>query len=98
MREYITKNTYGMLIHVCLDYQVAYIERFQVTLKRNECFIIRRHIVYLKERPCKLYNNKHGIVLTQITKTEIFAFIVVVVFKLLSREVLFINRKGNRNC
>ena len=35
---------------------------------------------------------------TQITSTEIFAFIAVLVFKLLSREVLFINKKGNRNC
>ena len=34
---------------------------------------------------------------TQITNTEIFAFIDSVVFKLLSRQVLFINRKDNRN-
>ena len=30
---------------------------------------------------------------TQITNTEIFAFITVPVFKLLSREILFINKK-----
>ena len=30
---------------------------------------------------------------TQITNTEIFAFTVVLVFKLLSRKVLFINGK-----
>ena len=35
---------------------------------------------------------------TQIINTEIFAFIVVVVFKLLSRKIMFINRKENRNC
>ena len=35
---------------------------------------------------------------TQITNTEIFALIAVLVFKLLNRKVLFINRKGNRNC
>ena len=35
---------------------------------------------------------------TQITNTEIFAFIAVPVFKLLSRKVLFINGKDNRNC
>ena len=35
---------------------------------------------------------------TQITNTEMFAFIAVVVFKLLSHKVLFINRKDNRNC
>ena len=36
--------------------------------------------------------------LTQTTNTEIFAFIAVLVFKLLSRRVLFINRKDKRNC
>ena len=33
----------------------------------------------------------------QKTDTEIFAFIAVLVFKLLSRNVLFLNRKDNRN-
>ena len=33
----------------------------------------------------------------QITNTEIFAFITILVFKLLRRKVLFINRKDNRN-
>ena len=35
---------------------------------------------------------------TQKTNTEIFAFIAVLVLRLLSRKVLFINRKDNRNC
>ena len=35
---------------------------------------------------------------TQITNTEIFTEVVALVFKLLSRKVLFINRKDNRNC
>ena len=34
----------------------------------------------------------------QITNTELFAFVAVLVFKLLSRKILFINRKDNRNC
>ena len=34
----------------------------------------------------------------QIKNTEIFAFIAVLVFKLFTRKVLFINRKDNRNC
>ena len=38
------------------------------------------------------------VVSTEITNTEIFTFIAVLIFKLLSRKVLFINRKGNRNC
>ena len=35
---------------------------------------------------------------TQITNTEISAFIAVPVVKLLSRKALFINRKDNINC
>ena len=41
---------------------------------------------------------KHMITSTQITNPEIFAFIAVLVFKLLTHKVLFINRKDNRNC
>ena len=52
----------------------------------------------LKIQSCKLYNNKYMIASTQITNPEIFAFIAVVVFKLLNRKVLFINKKDNRNC
>ena len=37
------------------------------------------------------------IVSTQKIDTEIFALIAVLVFKLLSRKVLFINKKNNRN-
>ena len=36
------------------------------------------------------------ITLTQITNPGIFSFIAVLVFKLLSRKVLFTNRKDNR--
>ena len=35
---------------------------------------------------------------TQISNTEISAFIAVLVFKLLSRKVLFRNRKDNMSC
>ena len=38
------------------------------------------------------------ITLTQITNAENSAFIAALVFKSLSRRLLFINRKGNRNC
>ena len=41
---------------------------------------------------------KKMIASAQITHTEIFSFIAVLVFKLLSRKVVFINRKDNRNC
>ena len=33
----------------------------------------------------------------KITNIEIFVFIIVLVFKLLSCKILFINRKNNRN-
>ena len=38
------------------------------------------------------------IALTLITNPEIFAFIAVLVFKLLRPKILFINRKDNRKC
>ena len=34
----------------------------------------------------------------QVKDTDIFAFIGVLVFKLMSHKVLFINRKNKRNC
>ena len=51
----------------------------------------------IKIQSSKLYNNKYMIASTQITITGIFAFIGVLVFKLLSCKILFINRKDNRN-
>ena len=53
---------------------------------------------YLKEQSCKLCNNKYMIASIQKTNTEILAFITVLVFKLLIRKVLFINRKDNESC
>ena len=50
----------------------------------------------LKVHSCKLYNNKFIIASVKVTNTEIFAFIAVPVLKLLSRKVLFKNRKDNR--
>ena len=32
---------------------------------------------------------------TEVTNTEMFGFIAILAFKLLSRKVLFINRKDN---
>ena len=42
---------------------------------------------------CKLYNNKYMIALTQITNTEIFVFIVVLVFKVSSRKCFVYKQK-----
>ena len=41
--------------------------------------------------------NKNMIALTQITNSEIFAFITLPVFKISIPKVLFINRKDKRN-
>ena len=46
----------------------------------------------------KLYNNKYMIASTQITTLKFFTFIAVLVSKLLSRKILFVNRKDNGNC
>ena len=55
-------------------------------------------LILLKVQSCKISYNKYTIVSIQITNPEIFAFIAVRVFKLLSRKVLFIIKKNNRNC
>ena len=60
----------------------------------SECSTYRK----LNVQSCKLYNNKYMIASTQITNPEKFAFIAVLFVKLLSRKVLLINRKENRNC
>ena len=58
-------------------------------------------IFFLKVQSCKLYNNKYMsnmFTSKQIANIEILGFMAVVVFNLLSHEVFFINKKGNRNC
>ena len=50
----------------------------------------------LKVHSCKFCNNKYMIASTRITNTEIFTFIAVLVFNLLSRKVLFINEKRQK--
>ena len=53
--------------------------------KKNRKFYLQIHFV----QSCKLYNNEYMIAPTQITNTEIFAFIAVVVFTFLSRNVVY---------
>ena len=55
-------------------------------------------IYYLKVQSCKLCNNKCMIASVQTISTEIFAFLAVLVLMLLSRKVLLINKKDNKNC
>ena len=69
-------------------YQMMSYSHVKKDLSRNE---------HLKIQSCKLNNNKYMIASTQIANTESFAFTAVPVFKLLSRNFLFIN-KDSRNC
>ena len=50
-------------------------------------------IKQLKIQLCKLYNNKYMTVSTQTKNTEIFAFIFVLVLKLLSPKVAYKQKK-----
>ena len=43
----------------------------------------------LKVQSYKLYNYKYMIVSTQITNPEIFAFVAVLIFKLLGRSFVY---------
>ena len=52
---------------------------------------------YWKIQPCKLYHDKYMNASTQITNTEIFAFIAVIVFKLLRHKCLLISGKDDKN-
>ena len=67
------------------------------TLQLLQC-LIPTDFIALKIESCKLHNNNYIIASTQMTNTEIFALMAVLVFKLLRRKVLLIKRKDNRNC
>ena len=67
-------------------------------LKKILYVFFKKTVNPLKVQSCRLYNNKYMIASTQTTNTESFASLAVLIFKLLSRKDLFINRKDNRNC
>ena len=67
-----------------------------VRLSQNYGILIKKRFL-LKVESFKLY-NKYMIASTQIPNTKMFAFIALLVLKLLSRKVLFRNRKDNKNC
>ena len=64
-------------------------------MRLDSIYLIYFHFI-LRMQSCKLYNRKYMITSTQITNTEIFAFIAVLVFKLLSSKVLFIIEKTKK--
>ena len=67
-----------------------------VRLSQNYGILIKKRFL-LKVESFKLYNI-YMIASTQIPNTKMFAFIALLVLKLLSRKVLFRNRKDNKNC
>ena len=69
---------------MCFKYPAAQKKQYKGFSKL--CFRTKDQILQLKATQLKP------------TQTFIFTFIAVIVFKLLSRKSLFINRKDNRNC
>ena len=84
------------LLIVVITIMFIYKEFFQ-NMKMSIMFLRIGFIKLLKVQSCKLYNSKCIIVSTQITNTEILVFIAVLLFKLLSHKVLFLNGEDNRN-
>ena len=64
--------------YVCKDWNKVTQIKYNVSCVQS----VIRFLATLKVLSCKLYNNKYMIASTQITNTEIFAFIAVLVFKL----------------
>ena len=93
-------NLFIYFISLSYIYQNYIYQKFDVIFLRIVYILrfINTIFLSLKVQSCKLYNKKYVISSTQITNTETFAFIAVLVFKLLSRIVLFINRKDSGNC
>ena len=77
---------------------IMYDEADKIPLYKIKHNLFNNSFFPLKVQSCKLCNNKYMIASTQITNIDIFAFLAVLAFKLLSCKVLFIIRKDNRNC
>ena len=99
LRMQIQQQLFKLILIVATFFYISNLDSFRAfNLNFNlERFKDFESVILLKVQSCKLYNNKYMIAATQITNTEIFALIFVLVFKLLSRKVMFINRKANRN-
>ena len=76
----------------CLDAWIVFNYCFKNST--GNIFCLKKSVSHaVVQNKYMIYINKHMIASTQITKTEIFAFIVVLLFKLLSPKVLLINKK-----
>ena len=89
---------------VCLDWIIRYFSFDSAYSCSNATILqmVKFTRAILKHLLCFFnhanYNAQYMIASTQITNTEIFAIVAVLVFKLLSPKVLFINRIDSRNC
>ena len=63
----------------------------------NQAYEKQFPTVFINKGAVSKSYNKFIIASTKIKNIENFTFIAVLVFKLLSRKVVFINRKDNRN-
>ena len=103
LADSLCNNSKGMAFAVCLCLSAncfsIKIDLLDYIILATQRWIIKTgaFALLLKVQSCKLYNNKYMTASTRIANTGIFAFIAVAVVKLLSRKVLCINRKNNRN-
>ena len=67
---------------ICCKVKVKVLSMFKIS---SDCQ--KKNAVLLKVQSSKLYNNKCMIASTQATTTEIFEFIAVIIFRLLSLKV-----------
>ena len=96
-KEPKSKDKIGFSYVSCFVMSYVFFLGFQQANQSEVRFFLNLRL-HLKVQSCKLYNSKYMIASTQTTNTEIFAFIAVPVIIILSRKVLFIIRKDNRNC
>ena len=87
-------KSWPLILNLCLFsfFRLFYLHQFFISFH-----LYRSILLYVKVQSCKLY-NKHMIASTKISNSNIFAFIAILVFKLLSPEAVFIKRKDNRDC
>ena len=83
----------------CLQkWRILVVNQFYKVAPSNKFGRIVDTPVNLKGTIMQIMCNKYMVPSTEIRNTGIFTFIAVLVFKLLSRKVLFANRNDNRNC
>ena len=78
---------------LCVHTFALPLDFLSIFMHRQGLNVYSPEYMLLKVQSCKLCDNKYMITSTQISNTESFAFIAALVFKVLSRKVLFISRR-----